>query len=326
MKSSTVEYFSGSDRVRALWRTPDDPGPYRAIIQGPGWYGLKDAKAYDRYHEAFTAAGFAVLSIDYRGFGESEGERGIVNPTHQLEDLINGVSYLMTRDDVVHDAVGTYATGGTGGGNVVMLAAADPRVRAAVSQMPVADGSDWLHRMRTEWEWIEYLRELEDDRRTRVLTGESKQIHPRDEVMVQTPERRASGFKKDVDGKNPTSVPFAMVDPLLRYRPLDSARGLRTPLLVVAVENDATTPTDHATSIYEAAAGPKKLILQRNSSHYAAYATYADVVIPEIVGWFDTYLQPVGDVTVTENPGRLDPTTNLAAQETDGATTDNAAH
>ena len=311
MRSETVEYFSGCERVRALWRRPDGEGPYRAIIQGPGWYGLKDAKAYDRYHEAFTAAGFAVLSIDYRGFGESEGERGIVNPTHQLDDLINGVSYLMTRDDAVHGAVGAYATGGTGGGNVVMLAAADPRVRAVISQVPVADGRDWLRRMRTEWEWVQYLRDLEEDRRRRVITGESKRIHPRDEVMVQTPERKASGFKKDVDGKNPTSVPFSMVEALLRYRPLDSARGLRTPLLVIAVDQDATTPTDHAEAIYHAAVGPKKFILQRNSSHYAAYAEYAGVVIPEMTAWFDEHLRPLGNVTITSNAGQSDPVRNL---------------
>src|SRR5690606_27149486 len=128
-----------------------------------------------------------VLSIDYRGFGESEGERGIVNPTHQLEDLINGVTYLTTRSDV-NGAIGAFATGGTGGGNVVMLAAEDPRVRAVVSQFPVADGRDWLRRMRTEWEWIEYEHQLVEDRKQRVLTGKSKLVHPRDEVMVQTPE------------------------------------------------------------------------------------------------------------------------------------------
>ena len=125
MKTVSVEFYSGPDKVRAIWRTPDGPGPFRAIVQGPGWLGLKDAKDYLRYHEGFTAAGFGVLSIDYRGFGDSEGERGIVHPTLQLEDLINAVTYLTTREDVVAGAIGAFATGGTGGGNVVMLAAYD---------------------------------------------------------------------------------------------------------------------------------------------------------------------------------------------------------
>jgi alpha-beta hydrolase superfamily lysophospholipase len=307
--TQTVEYFSGSDRVRALWRTPEGTGPFRAVIQGPGWFGLKDARDYERYHEAFTAAGLAVLSIDYRGFGESEGERGIVNPVHQLEDLVNGVTYLTTRDDVA-GGIGAYATGGTGGGNVVMLAAVDPRVTAVVSQYPVADGRDWLRRMRTEWEWVEYLRMLEADRRERVLTGVSRQVHPRDDVMVQTPERAASGFKADVDAKNPVLVPLSMVDPLLHYRPVDHARGLSTPLMVVTVEGDATTPTDHATAIYEAVTGPKRLVVQRHTGHYTAYRQYAAEVIPMIVDWLDTHMHEIGDIVVVE-PDR--PDTHLTA-------------
>jgi dipeptidyl aminopeptidase/acylaminoacyl peptidase len=306
VQTDKVEYYSGRDRVRALWRTPDDAAdPVPAIIQGPGWLGLKDAVAYDRYHQGFTDAGFGVLSIDYRGFGESEGEqRGIVSPTSQLEDLVNGVTYLTTREDVLAGAIGAYATGGTGGGNVVLLAAHDPRVRAVVSQMPVADGRDWLHRMRTEYEWVEYLALLEQDRRERVLTGQSRTVHPRNEVMVETLERKQSNFKKDVDAKIKMEVPLSMVDPLLTYAPGRAAVGLTTPLMVVAVENDATTPTDHAVAIYDAAAGPKKLVLQRNTSHYAAYAKYADVVIPEMTAWFREHLHPLGDVVVRTDPPR----------------------
>lgn len=306
MQTQEVEYFSGSDRVRALWRTPDAvQGPVPAVIQGPGWLGLKDAAAYDRYHQGFTDGGFGVLSIDYRGFGDSEGdERGVISPTRQLEDLVNGVTYLTTREDVVEGAIGAYATGGTGGGNVVLLAATDARVRAVISQMPVADGRDWLHRMRTEYEWVEYLDLLEQDRRERVLSGVSRLVHPRNEVMVETLERKQSDFKKDVDAKIKMEVPLSMVDPLLSYAPGRAAVGLTTPLMVVAVENDATTPTDHAVAIYEAAVGPKKLVLQRNTSHYAAYAKYADVVIPLMVDWFREHLQPVDDVVVRSEPPR----------------------
>jgi hypothetical protein len=301
VKTEHVEFYSGGQLVRAIWRTPDDPaGPVPAIVQGPGWLGLKDTADYTRYHEGFAAAGFGTLCIDYRGFGDSEGEPGIVNPAHQLEDLQSAVTYLTTRDDVRPEAIGAYATGGTGGGNVVLLGAADTRVRAVISQVPVADGRDWLHRMRSEWDWIQFLEALEADRRERVLHGTGRLVAPRDEIMVQTPERRATSFKKDVDHKVAPKVPLGMVDGLLDYRPVDAAARLTAPLLVVAVENDATTPTDHAVAIYEAARGPKKLIIQRHTSHYEAYAKYADRVIPEMAAWFTAYLKaPGGMVTRT---------------------------
>lgn len=94
-----------------------------------------------------TDAGFAVLVFDYRGSGDPGGDRGVLSPNRQLQDLVNTVSYLTTRDDVVADAMGTSGPPGRTGGGTVLLTGVALRVKAAVSQAPVADGADWLHRM-----------------------------------------------------------------------------------------------------------------------------------------------------------------------------------
>ncbi|MDX6725219.1 MAG: uncharacterized protein QOK49_24 [Baekduia sp.] len=302
MQTTQVEFFSGGDRVRGLWRTPDAAaGPLRAIVQGPGWLGLKDAKLYVRYHEALTDAGFGVLVFDYRGFGDSEGPREL-SPSVQLQDLVSAVTYLTTREDVDEDAIGVFGTGGTGGGNAVLLADADPRVRAAVSQVPVADGRDWLHRMRSESDWLAFLAALDEDRRLRATTGRGRLVHPREEIMVPTAERRTTTIKADVDDRIPTAVSLAAADEILDYRPIDAARRLRTPLMVVGVEGDATTPTDHAEALYEAANGPRRLVMQRHTTHYAAYDRYWETVTPLIVEWFDRFLHNAGVVVRTGEP------------------------
>lgn len=303
MKTTNVEFTSEGDRLAAIWRTPETPGPYRAIVQGPGWLGLKDAKLYVRYHEALVAAGFAVLIFDYRGFGDSEGDRGILSPARQLQDLVNAVTYLTTRDDVIADAIGVFGTGGTGGGNAVLLAGVDPRVRAAVSQVPVADGTDWLHRMRQEHEWLAFLACLDEDRRLRVTTGAGRLVHPREEIMVPTPERRATTIKADVDDRIPSAIPLSCAEEILAYRPIDAAARLTTPLLVIGVEGDATTPTDHAEALYAAAKGPKQLIMQRHTTHYAAYDRYWAQTTPRIVDWLDRHVQPSHvDIRTTDSP------------------------
>lgn len=298
MRTEEVTFYSDGWRIAALWRTADTPARrMRAIVQGPGWLGLRDAKLYVRYHEALTAAGFGVLVLDYRGFGASQPIPNRLPIADQVSDLVNAVTYLTTRDDVEADAIGAFGSGGTGGGNAILLAAHDARVRAVVSQVPVADGADWLHRMRSEHEWLAFLRQLEADRRQRVLTGEGRLVHPREEIMVPTPERRASSVKADVDERIPDAVSLAAADEILAYRPIDAARGLRTPLLVIGVEGDATTPTDHATALYEAAQGPKRLVMQRHTTHYAAYDQYWETVTPLLVDWFDRYLES-GNVVV----------------------------
>ena len=300
MRTLEVEFFSHGERMSGLWRTPDAyEGLLPAIVQGPGWLGLKDAKLYVRYHEALTEAGFGVLVIDYRGFGGSGGDRSVLSPRNQLEDLVNAVSYLTARDDVDPDRIGCFGTGGTGGGNAVQLAAADPRVRAVVSQVPVADGADWLHRMRSEDSWLAFLAELDEDRRRRALIGRGRLVDPREEIMVPTAERRTTTVKADVDARVPTAVSLAAADEILAYRPLDAARGLRTPVLVIAVEGDAVTPTDHATALYEAAAGPKALLVQRHTTHYAAYDRYWAETTPRIVDWFRRHLETGGVLALT---------------------------
>ena len=307
MKTANVSFYSEGSRLSGLWRTPDfADAPLRAIVQGPGWLGLKDAKLYVRYHEALTEAGFGVLVFDYRGFGDSEGDQGILSPSGQLKDLQNAVTYLTTRDDVEADAIGVFGTGGTGGGNAVLLAATDDRIRAAVSQVPVADGRDWLHRMRQEHEWLAYVEALNEDRKQRVLTGVGRLVHPREEIMIPTPERKTTTIKADVDERIPTAVSLASAEDILDYQPLAAARGLLTPLMVIGVENDATTPTDHAERLYAAAAGPKSLIIQRKTSHYAAYDRYWTEVTPRLVDWFDRYVRPVDVQIENNNSGGID--------------------
>lgn len=294
MREENVSFYSEGDRISAIVRLPDREAdePIPAIVQGPGWLGLKDARLYLPYHEALTDAGFAVMIFDYRGFGDSEGAGDLLLPSRQLEDLVNAVTYLEARADIDPDNIGVFGSGGTGGGNAILLAAHDDRVGCVVSQVPVADGEDWLHRMRREYEWYEFLERLAEDRRRRVLTGKSELVHPREDIMVPTPERLATNVKKDVDSRVPAEVQLRSAEAILHYKPIEvvdriAPRGL----FLVAVADDAVTPTDHAERLYERAGPPKKLIVQRHTTHYSAYEQYSDEVVPEIVDWFSSHLR-----------------------------------
>lgn len=304
MREETVTFFSEGAQLSGTFRLPDEvgDGPRPAIVQGPGWLGLRDARLYLRYHEALTVAGFAVFIFDYRGFGDSEGSAEFLDPAGQVQDLVNAVTYLETREDIDSDNVGVFGSGGTGGGNAIVLAARDDRVRCVVSQVPVADGGDWLHRMRPEHEWHSFKERLAENRRQRVLTGRGALVHPREEIMVPTPERRATTVKEDVDARIPTKVDLASADAILAYKPIELVdRIAPRPLLVIGVDNDAVTPTDHAVALYDRAGSPKQLILQRHTTHYAAYDQYGDEVIPTIVEWFTAHLSR-GNLDIRSEP------------------------
>ena len=169
-----VTFHSRGAALAGALRLPDGASPDHpvgGIVQGPGWLGLRDAKLYAPYHDAFLAAGIAVLVFDYRGFGDSEGDATYLDPMEQVVDWRNAVTYLRTRPEIDSGRIGAFGSGGTGGGNAVMAAGLDDRIAATVSQVPIADGRDWLHRMRREHEWLEFLERIRVDRERRVVTG-----------------------------------------------------------------------------------------------------------------------------------------------------------
>jgi hypothetical protein len=294
MRTENVEFYSDGVVLRGLFRSPDgsSEGPRPTLVQGPGWLGLAAGQNYARWHEGLTAAGYSILVFDYRGFGDSDGEPGWVRPEWQLEDILNAVTYLTTRPDVDPNRIGAYGMGGTGGGNAVLAAAHDERIKAVAAQSVVADGRDWLHRMRREYEWVAYLEQLEADRRRWVTEGTGEKVHPREGLMVETPERREIAPKKDVDARMSTEFFLRSADYIMRYRPIDVVDRISPrALLITAVEDDVVTPEDHAVALFEKAGGPKKLIRQRETSHYRAYKDNYDLLMTEIVGWYDRHLR-----------------------------------
>ena len=303
MATEQVRFYSHGAALAGTLLLPDGASqdrPVSAVAQGPGWLGLRDAKLYQPYHDALTAAGIAVLVFDYRGFGDSEGDATYFDPMTQVADWRNALTYLESRPEIDAARLGVFGSGGTGGGNAVMVAGLDERVKATVSQVPVADGRDWLHRMRREYEWLELLAALQADRIQRVTTGKGAMVPPRDGIMVPTPERRTTTIKSDVDGRIPDLVQLASAEAVFAYRPIDVVGHIAPrALMLIAVENDATTPEDHAYAMYEKATGPKRLVVQTGTTHYAAYAQYRDVVNPLIVEWFQRYLVR-GEVHVHE--------------------------
>lgn len=301
MAVEEVRFYSQGSAIAGTLKLPDvGTGPFPAVVQGPGWLGLRGARLYHPYHEALLAAGIAVLVFDYRGFGDSEGDATYLDPMDQVADYRAAVTWIGTRPEIDGGRIGIFGSGGTGGGNAIYAGALDPRVKAVVSQVPIADGRDWLHRMRREHEWLEFLERLRENDRQRVATGKGELVPPREGIMVPTPERRTTTVKSDVDDKVPALVELASAEAIFTYQPIEVVdRIAPRALMLIAVEHDATTPEDHAYALYERAGAPKRLVVQTGTTHYAAYAQYRDVVNPLIVGWFTRHLV-TGEVNVHE--------------------------
>ena len=295
MRDEKVSFYSEGIKLAGVLHLPDrgDGKPRAAIVQGPGFLGVKEAAIYLRWYEKFCEAGYAALAFDYRGWGDSEGEeRGAVIPMDQVQDIRNAITYLQTRDDVDPNRIGGFGSGGTGGGNAIYVAAVDQRIKCTVCYTGIGSGRDWLRAMRREYEWIDLLKRLEDDRRQRVLTGSGAIVNAREDVMIETPERRTTTVKKEVADKIPDAIPLRSGDAIMEFIPEDVVHRISPrAALFIGVENDAVTPEEQMVRMYQKAGEPKKLIMLKETSHYANYGVYFEEVSTAALDWYDRYLR-----------------------------------
>jgi alpha/beta superfamily hydrolase len=295
MRTEKVTFFSEGDKLKGDLYFPDgEQGePWPAVIQGPGFLGLKDAKHYIMMFEKLCAAGYVCFCFDYRGWGDSEGkQRGWVMPQWQIEDIRNGISYLQTRPEIDPNRIATYGSGGTGGGNAIYVAAIDPRVKCAVCYIGIGNGWDWLRSMRREYEWLDYLKRIDGDRKKRALTGAGEIVSAREEIMVQTPERKTTTIKKDVEAKIPDQMPLQCAEAIMEFKPEEVVRRIAPrATLFIAVEHDAVTPEEQSVRLYEKAGEPKKLILFRQTTHYGIYNDYFNDVAAAVADFYNAHLK-----------------------------------
>ena len=307
MNIEEITFYCRHEPLAGTLKLPEGAradAPVPIVVQGPGWFGVRDSTHYLPYHEALVEAGIAVLVFDYHGFGDSKGSSVYFDPADQVLDWHAANDYVVSRPELDSGRIGAFGLGATGGGNAVMVAAMDPRIKAVVSNVPVANGRDWLHRMRREYEWLDLLQRVESDRIQRATTGQGALVDPNEDVMIQTPERKTNPVKKNIEGRSPAQVELASVGAILRYRPVDVVGSIAPrAFMVVAVEDDATTPEDHAYQLYESAGEPKSLVVQKKTTHYGAYSDYKEIITPVTVDWFRKYLLDSDiDILTSEGP------------------------
>lgn len=137
-----VTFPSGETECAAWLYTPDREGPARPgpiIVMAHGLGGVKEQRL-DAFAERFVAAGYACLVFDYRYFGESRGKpRQLLDIPSQRADWKAAIAFARDLASVDPDRVVVWGSS-FGGGHVIVTAAQDNRLAAAIAQCPFTDG------------------------------------------------------------------------------------------------------------------------------------------------------------------------------------------
>src|SRR5262249_17900807 len=145
-----ISYYSDGLKLSGILNTPDNSQGKRfpGVVLVPGFMSTADA-FFPGFADELNKGGFVSLTMDFRGFGESEGVRGEVIPYLQIYDASNAISYLQSRPEVNPDKIAILGVS-LGGGEVAYIAARDRRGKAVTSMGLVADGLRRLRTLRTQ--------------------------------------------------------------------------------------------------------------------------------------------------------------------------------
>ena len=133
-----ITFFSQGARLTGrLWSPPGRRRP--AVLVTGSWMTVKEQMP-GRYAPLLADAGFAAMTFDFRGFGESEGApREVESPAQKAEDIRNAVAFLRTHPDVDGDRIGALAVCASAGYAAAAAAGAGGALRSIAMIAP------WLH-------------------------------------------------------------------------------------------------------------------------------------------------------------------------------------
>lgn len=274
-----------------LHTTSDCSSKTPVIILCHGFCGIREI-LLPPFAEAFVRAGFAAITFDYRGFGDSEGERGRLVPQMQIADILSVAGWASKQTELDAGRIGLWGTS-FGGCHVFAAAAQNSQIKCVVSQLAFADGETIVTGHMDDEEKRAFIATLDKMAEKQKTTGKEmfvgvNRVLSDAESKVFFEENRAQYPKMDI------KIPFLTVRETLHYKPAASAAKVNCPSLVVIAGQDTVNPPEQGRALFDAIGSPtKKLYEQADARHYDIYTGESFKQVVQVqTDWFTQYLLP----------------------------------
>ena len=267
----------GADIYRP--KSSDQNQKFPAIIMSNGWGGL--ASHLTETASDIARAGYVVVVIDYKGWGNSDGKliqikdkdgkytktrelREVVDPLDQAEDIFNTINWTVSDKQVDPTKLGIWGTS-LSGGLAVFVAARDRRIKALVSQV---GGMGWGSNSES------YLNDWNSKGAQR----------SRGRIEYPLPGITEVGNLKG-----------AMIwEKFARFRPIEDAEKIKNAavLFIIAQNEELLDNKDHSLAAFNKIQSSKDYIEIPNIKHYDIYAAGTRKNVTKIeIDWYNKYLK-----------------------------------
>ena len=239
-----VSFEVDGDKIHAWLYLPGDLSkPVPCVVMGNGFGGTKDM-ILENYAILFQVAGLAALAIDFRFFGESEGQpRQLYTIGNQIKDFKAAIAYARGLAEIDPDRIATWGTSASGGYGLI-VAARDKKIACVVGQCPALDSQrDGRVALKREG-WGFFLRLFMHAQRN---TGRGRLgLSPHKVPLVGKPGTLAmvtgpgafEGYTKLASRSFVNEVCARAILMSHDYNPFDYAKDVECPVLILSCEQD----------------------------------------------------------------------------------------
>lgn len=245
--------FPGAQGAVLAARLETSPSPPRAYaLLAHCFTCSKDLKSLRRIARGLARRGIAVLSFDFTGIGQSQGEFAATNFSTNLDDVSAAADYLRSRH-----APPSLLIGHSLGGAAVLAAATRMTDVRAVATIAAPSDTQHLHSL---------------------LVAQAPQLASQPEAEISLGGKR---FR----------IRRQFLEDLERQSILDAAALLRCSLLVFHSPIDSVVPVEHGYRIFSAASDPKSFISLDDADHLMLDDDrHSQYIVQILAGWVETHL------------------------------------
>jgi uncharacterized protein len=267
-----------------------------AVVLGQGWAGTH--VSIEKYAAAFAKHGLVAMTIDYRGWGNSEGNVRLISPVNlgggmekdesrhkiienatvwvkrtkldardQQDDYRNAISFIQGEPGVNPDLIGVWGSS-YAGGNSLAVAGQDARVKAIAIQIPGIGGNPEGTPPQA------YSGQILQDAIKRARTGQGAEMW--------------TGYSRSL------LIDSEMLEANRENNTLQWAKNIGArPFMVIVAQYDELINNDRAgKAAIDYAKGPKEYIVVPDITHFEMYSGKPFEISSEAAArWFTTHLK-----------------------------------
>lgn len=238
-------------RLSAILDRPVDDSPIAYAIFAHCFTCSKTYKAVRHISRALAAEGFAVLSFDFTGLGDSEGDFADTSFSSNVDDVVAAAEFLADN----HGAPAVLIGHSLGGAAVMMAASRIPSATAVVTIAAPAN--------------LSHLSEVLEPARSEV---------------------KRAGLAEIVLAGRRIRIGKALVEELDEIKMNDAIADLGRAILILHSPVDTVVGIGHASTIFRAAKHPKSFVSLDRADHLLSHQADSRYAAGVIANWSKKYI------------------------------------